>query len=592
MESNAAAQQLAVKNLFVSNNPPLWEMGAVISGSRSIEPAEGPLLAQLQALQRYAKAKSTTFVVQFLIFIFLAIVFFRLRVKAHERAKSDPAWEHAAKIFDAPVATATILALFGSRLLYADQPPRIFWAIVTASMLIPAVIILRRLIEPALFSILYAMVGFFFVDQWRYVVQESPLWSRSILLVELVVASVYLAWLIRSHRAAVIKAPGSRLARGIVLYSRVALVVFALAGFAEILGYSQLATEVSNAMFESSYLAVIFYAAALILDGLTKTALKVWPLTEIGSVRRHYFLLCQNFSRIFRWLAFAGWVTITLELFAVRAPLWAYLNSLAFTTVTDVSGLHPHVVLTTFFGKPIAFGLIIWASFLVSRFIRFILNEEVFTHFNLAPGVPYAASTMVHYGILVLGFFACINVVDAVSEFAILAGAFSVGLGFGLQNIMNNFVSGIILLFERPIKLGDVIQLGTDIGVVDHIGIRASVIRLDNGAEIIVPNGNLISAPVTNWTLSSRERIIEIPVVVSAKADFKRVIELLKEVAKENSKVIAEPAPEVLLTSFTTTALNFQLRVWIDSFDEWMKIRSELSLAINAALTRENIALA
>ncbi len=154
-------------------------------------------------------------------------------------------------------------------------------------------------------------------------------------------------------------------------------------------------------------------------------------------------------------------------------------------------------------GPILAFPITVWASFLLSRFVRFALEEEVYPNLPLGRGIPYAASTVVHYTILFVGFVVAVKAAGAhLSQLTFLLGALGVGLGFGLQNILNNFVSGIILLFERPIKVGDIVQIDTNIGKVERIGIRASVILLTNGSELIVPNGNLISNPVTNWTLS------------------------------------------------------------------------------------------
>jgi small-conductance mechanosensitive channel len=167
-----------------------------------------------------------------------------------------------------------------------------------------------------------------------------------------------------------------------------------------------------------------------------------------------------------------------------------------------------------------------------------------------------------------------------------------VGLGFGLQNIMNNFVSGIILLFERPIKVGDVIQVDTTLGTVESIGIRASVIRMTNGSEIIMPNGNLISNQVTNWTFSDRQRAIDLPVAVAAKADPQKVMSVLIEVAKAHSEILKSPPPQVLFTNFSGNTLNFELRAWTGNQESWARTRSDLSLAISEALNRENIAMA
>ena len=127
---------------------------------------------------------------------------------------------------------------------------------------------------------------------------------------------------------------------------------------------------------------------------------------------------------------------------------------------------------------------------------------------------------MLHYAILLVGFFFAVAAMGIdMTKFTILAGAFGVGLGFGLQNIVNNFVSGLVLLFERPVHVGDMIQVGEREGRLRHIGMRASVIRTLEGSEVIVPNGQLISEEVLNWTLSDQQRRLEIPVGVAYGTD-------------------------------------------------------------------------
>jgi potassium-dependent mechanosensitive channel len=178
------------------------------------------------------------------------------------------------------------------------------------------------------------------------------------------------------------------------------------------------------------------------------------------------------------------------------------------------------------------------------------------------------------------------------TKLTILVGAFSVGIGFGLQNVINNFVSGLILLFERPIKVGDVIEVGGNVGEVTRIGIRASVIRTADGSEIIVPNGSLISSQVTNWTFSDRKRVVEVSVNVAGGADPQRVVELLKSTAASHPGVAKEPSPHVYVTSFSAGALTFQLRAWIDRYEDLAQLRSDLSLVVNNALAHEKIAIA
>jgi small-conductance mechanosensitive channel len=200
---------------------------------------------------------------------------------------------------------------------------------------------------------------------------------------------------------------------------------------------------------------------------------------------------------------------------------------------------------------------------------------------------------MVHYSILLVGFFVALGALGIdLTKITILAGAFSVGVGFGLQNVINNFVSGLILLFERPIKIGDVIEIGGTVGEVRRIGIRACVIRTADGSEIIVPNGSLISSQVTNWTFSDRARAIEVSVNILPGTDSQRIVELLKTSAASQSGIAKEPAPQVYVTSFTAGAIVFQLRAWTDRYQDWAQVRSDLALGLSDALAREKIGIA
>ncbi|MFV1978167.1 MAG: mechanosensitive ion channel family protein, partial [Myxococcota bacterium] len=167
---------------------------------------------------------------------------------------------------------------------------------------------------------------------------------------------------------------------------------------------------------------------------------------------------------------------------------------------------------------------------------------------------------------------------------ALFAGAFSVGIGFGLQTVVNNFVSGLILLFERPIQIGDMVEVGTLCGEVRRIGARSSTIRTFDGAEVIVPNANLITEPVVNWTLSDRRRRLDLEVGVAYGTDPETVLALLQGVAEAHPAVLETPAAEALFLEFGDSALNFRLRLWIPRFEEGFTIRSQLTVAINAAL--------
>jgi len=236
-------------------------------------------------------------------------------------------------------------------------------------------------------------------------------------------------------------------------------------------------------------------------------------------------------------------------------------------------------------GDVLAFAITVWLAFLVSTGIRFVLEEEVYPRLRLARGLPYMISNLLHYALLLLGFLLAVGALGVdLNKFTVLAGAFGVGLGFGLQGVVNNCVSGLIVLVERPIHVGDAIQMSDLAGEVRRIGIRATTVRTWEGAEVIVPNASLVSEKVTNWTYSDRLRRMDLPVGVAYGSAPEKVLELLLAVAHAHPGVLAQPVPEALFMGFGESALNFELRAWTGRFNQWAAVRSELGVAVYAAL--------
>lgn len=578
------AQESAVARLFIASDPPLWGVGLSNPTTNPGQEVYGSLATQMKAAKTYAFEKRTTFGVQFLIFLALAAMLYRVRREIHLRVGEEPALRHAAQILNLPFATAAVLALLAGIWIY-PLAPRLFVAILGAAALFPAVAILRQLIVPSLFPILYALVVSYFLDQVRHVAASSPVAARLLLLGQLLGGLCFLGWLLWTMRFSPPQTR-DRLEKIVRIFARLAALVLLVAFFSAVLGYVPLANLLTDTTLSSAYIAVILYAAVRIADGLLMSALRLRPFSRLGMVQRHYELLCRKLFRLFRWLATLLWLALTLDKISLRESLYQEMTDLLMATVTikflDLT-LGP-------LSHWLACGLVIWLAFLLSRFIRFSLEEEIYPHLRLPAGVPYAISTMVHYVILVIGVLAALTALHVdMSQFSILVGAIGVGLGFGLQNIMNNFVSGIILLFERPIKIGDVIQVDTGVGTVERIGIRASVIRINNGAEVIIPNGNLIANQVTNWTFSNRQRRVDITISVPARTDSGKVIKLMTDTAAAHALVSQNPPPQALLSSMTAAALTFELHAWTNNYDDWMNLRSDLALSINMALTKEGI---
>ena len=248
--------------------------------------------------------------------------------------------------------------------------------------------------------------------------------------------------------------------------------------------------------------------------------------------------------------------------------------------------------LTITIGSITWFILSVWIAVLVSRMLRFFLENDVLSRLGLPRGVPSTISMMLHYGIVTLGFFVALAALGIeMSQLSILIGALGVGIGFGLQNVVNNFTSGLILIFERPINVGDIVQFGTTTGKVVRIGLRSSIVRSFEGAEIIVPNGDLISKEVTNWTLSDQMRRITLPVRVVFGTDPQRVIDVLEQTAGQHELILTEPPPWAVFDGYGESFLNFSLRCWAES-DYLLKAKSSLSIQIDEALRVAGITIA
>jgi potassium-dependent mechanosensitive channel len=204
---------------------------------------------------------------------------------------------------------------------------------------------------------------------------------------------------------------------------------------------------------------------------------------------------------------------------------------------------------------------------------------------HIAAGMSYATSSLINYVIIALGFIVGIGVMGVnLNRVSVLAGAFGVGIGFGLQSVVNNFVSGLILLFERPVHAGDTIEIGEVQGEVRRIGIRASTVRTWQGADIIVPNAQFITEKVTNWTLRDQLRRIDLPLGVNYGAAPQKVLELLEKVANANYRVLRDPPPRGLFMGYGDSTINFELRAWTDQYNNWQIIRSELAVAVYDAV--------
>lgn len=582
-----AAREAALGDLFTAASPPVWsadfrEALAADLGEGFSDAADAQVQTVAGWVEEEQGGPGFVLLAMLTVGLVLGLAAGRRRLRAAQEA--GPGLEEAAPIFEHPVAAGLLLALLLAPALFPDAP-RIVFQLFYAAVLVPAVLLLRRLAAPALHPLLYALVGFFFTDRVRQILEPLPAAERVVFLLQIAAGVGILVWLARPARLAQIptEAARSRLLRSVGVAERIALALLVLALVAGSAGYVRMERLLGNAVFGSAYAAVVLYAVVRISSVLLHFVLRVAPLRHLGMAIRHRALLERRGDWLLRLAGYGTWAWATLNLLEIRDPLAESVRGVLGAEIpVGAVSLSP--------GDVLAFAITVWAAFLLSRFLRFVLEEDVFPRARMQRGMPYAISTLLHYAVLLLGFLLAVAATGIdLDRIAFLAGAFGVGLGFGLQNVVNNFVSGLILLFERPIQRGDMIQTAEVWGEVKRIGIRASVVRTFDGAEVIVPNGHLISERVTNWTLSDTHRRVDVSVGVAYGTDPERVLAILEEVAAAHPDVLTTPPPVTLFEGFGDSALDFRLRAWIRDFDRGLSVRSELSVALDAALREAGI---
>ena len=229
----------------------------------------------------------------------------------------------------------------------------------------------------------------------------------------------------------------------------------------------------------------------------------------------------------------------------------------------------------------------------VARLIGRLVGSRLFARTAMDRGLQYAIGRIVYYALLVLGLMIALQTSGIeIGSLAVLLGALGVGIGFGLQNIVNNFVSGLVLLAERPAQIGDWIEVGGHPGRVERIGARSTTIVTTDNISIIVPNSDLVTNQITNWSHGDPKVRFRIAVGVAYGSDMARVREALLEVATGHSGVLRNPPPEVFFAGFGDSSLNIELAVWTATMVTMpYRFRSELNFAIDEAFRRRGVTI-
>lgn len=300
--------------------------------------------------------------------------------------------------------------------------------------------------------------------------------------------------------------------------------------------------------------------------------------------RRAGSLLVQRAIVLFRIALIVASALVLLDVWGIaESPLaiWRRITDFGFTA--------GEVRITV--GGLLAGALVIYVAVLLSGLVRSLLVPDLdepgrpgFPRVSERgdQGVGQSISKLVHYVLITLGVVLAFGAVGVeLQNFAIVAGALGIGIGFGLQNVVNNFASGLILLMERPVRVGDTVVVGDVWGTIQKIGLRSTIMLTLEQSEMIVPNGDLVSEKVINWTLTSPIARIIMPVGVAYGSPIADVLRILEEAATAHPSVLKGPPPEALFIAFGDSSLDFELRVWVQNIRLRLEVRSRVLAEID-----------
>ena len=515
----------------------------------------------------------------FLAFLAMAI---RMRRWVAMRKREGKALGDSEAVFDHPVSTALLLAVIATPLLH-PYAPRALLSFLGALTIVPMMILLPQVLAPKHRSVWFALAAVFMVDRIRYFFQPVEVVERTLLFLATAISLGLAIHLLRGERFADLVAPRYRDAMRAAL--RVSAAALGLSIAANLAGYENLADLLGLGAVRSAWAGAALYAAVGIARPVLGAVLRSRAARTSQTIQRRRRAIEEWGSWAIGVGAGLYWAVRTLAGFELAEPLERALSWVVTTPIPigDVSFS---------LGDVLLFLTTAGAGIGVARIVAALLEEDVLPRARLARGVPQAITATVRYAILLAGFLLAAAAAGFQwNRITLLAGAFGVGVGFGLQNIINNFMSGLILLYERPIQVGDTVEVKTLVGEVKRIGLRSSSVRTWQGAEVILPNASLISEQVVNWTLSDRSRRIDLQLSVADTVDPTQVLAQLEQIGRSHPDVMEEPEPTALFQGLGPNALVFELRVWTTQFDRYARIRTELALAVHQALHNVVVAM-
>lgn len=576
------------KDYFVFDSQPIWEKDTtniLVANIVEFQEADSPKKTNASIVKHkllefiLSNLKTFVFQIVFILFLFLLIIKANKNWKKELDEFSTPVEKQTKIILTHPISAALIAGVLCSYFFYSAVIPS-YSELSMFLILLGTTYLLPRLTHKRFSIPLLLLFVAFIINTYSDFLNLSKDQIRWFLILNLVIIIIAL------ELARRLTTTYPEKLRPIDKFIRIIAPIYILISITgiigNIIGMVSLSSFLTGGVLYSTVLGFVVFLVVRIMTSLVIVLFNFRKTPNIQTLSTIIDISNRRIQPALHWFGIFIWLKFTLRSFGLHDP---FINRIK--ELMQEEWLVGEVTISL--GGIIAFSSIVVVTLLIAKLIANIFQDEWVI--NMLPrGASSAMSLMLKILIICVGFYLALTAIGLdFSKLGLIIGALGVGIGFGLQNVVSNFISGLILAFERPINIGDSIEIDQEMGVVTNIGVRSSNIRTYSGAEAIIPNGDLISKKVVNWTLSDRDRRSKILMKTAPNADPNKIIELFNSIASDHENTFKTPAPKTYFYGYDETGnLSFALMFWT-TFSDTLKTNHAVSLAIFAKLKEEGM---
>lgn len=485
-------------------------------------------------------------------------------------------------IFSKPLTTAFLITLLMTPLLYPNRPS-VFSELIVMALIVPFVVIVPRFVIPNIRWSIYLVGALFFVHLMLKSAIANQVIVRWFTLLESVSLGLFVfsvgfrdrQWFREPLTSAVF-------ARIMQFAAPIFLVVASMAALGNIAGYDTLA-EVFNLSLEKIILTgLIIFSATLVVEGLLRFLMNLRPVQEGSTAAQDRINFLNGTSKLLRIIGVLVWMGFVFNALRLLGPLEDL-----FGKFWDAGYSFGSIRLTV--GAVLGFSAIVVGAWLLGKFFKYLLEEEILERFEFEYGIPMAVGHLVHYLMVFLGILLAFAYLGFdLQKLGLIIGALAIGLGFGLQGFVANVLAGLVLIFERPFRVGDTLIVNDEEGEVVEIHLRSCKIRKMDGSMMVVPNTDLVYKQVRSHSWSAGPRMHELNIRTQGSSDPKRVMEMIKACCIREEAVLTQPEPIVGFEGIEASGQQvFRVLFWVNQNGQ--HAQSHLTTRIYSTLKNEGL---